>query len=107
MVYAENGTTVTTASTSAVTTTTTTTTTSQPIEPDIIYGDVNENGEVDITDAAKVMSYVTNPEKYSLTEKQLDIADVYQRGDGISNMDALSIRKRIAQLVASLPESFS
>ena len=71
----------------------------------IIYGDVNNNGEVDITDAAKIMSYVSNSEKYPLNDKQLDIADVNQRGDGISNMDSLAVQKYLAQIIKSLPES--
>ncbi|MBQ8296863.1 MAG: glycoside hydrolase [Ruminococcus sp.] len=74
-------------------------------EPDILYGDVDGDGEVTINDAVKVMTYVTNKEAYPLTDEQLDAADVYQRGDGISNMDALAIQKKAAQLISMLPES--
>jgi len=52
------------------------------------------------------MSFASNPQKYPLTDQQLDICDVYQRGDGINNMDALSVRKKLAQLINDLPESF-
>ena len=74
---------------------------------DVVYGDADLNGELEISDAAKIMSYVTNPEKYPFTEEQLNVSDVYQRGDGVSNMDALSVRKRLAQIISELPESYN
>ena len=52
------------------------------------------------------MSYTANSEKYPLSEKALDVSDVNQRGDGVSNMDALSVRKRLAQIINELPESY-
>ena len=36
---------------------------------------------------------------------QLDLADVYKRGDGVNGMDALSIQKYDAGLLTALPES--
>jgi len=71
-----------------------------------MWGDADVDGDVDITDAAKIMSYVANPDKYPLTPQGLVNADVYQNGDGVSNMDALSIRKRLAQIITELPESY-
>jgi len=71
----------------------------------IIYGDIDGSGKVEISDAAKIMSYVANTDKYSLSESQKNLADVYQRGDGISNMDALAVEKYIAQIINELPES--
>ncbi|MBQ8297485.1 MAG: cellulase family glycosylhydrolase [Ruminococcus sp.] len=78
--------------------------TTEPVE-DVLYGDADLDGTLTINDAVKVMSYVTNKEAYPLTEEQMDIADVYQRGDGLGNMDALAIQKKVAQLISSLPES--
>jgi len=75
-------------------------------ENKIVWGDANLNGDLEISDAAKIMSFASNPQKYPLTDQQLDICDVYQRGDGINNMDALSVRKKLAQLINDLPESF-
>ncbi|MBQ8297250.1 MAG: beta-mannosidase [Ruminococcus sp.] len=72
---------------------------------DIVYGDADGDGVVGISDAVKIMSYVTDKEKYPLTDAQIEIADVYQKGDGLSNMDALSIQKKLAQLLSGLPES--
>lgn len=71
------------------------------------YGDTDLDGEIGISDAAKIMSYVANPIKYPLTDEQLRVSDVYQRGDGVNNMDALSVRKYIVQLIKELPESYS
>lgn len=73
---------------------------------DIIYGDVNHNGDIDISDAAKIMSYVSNSQKYPLTEEEINIADVNQRGDGIGGMDALAVQKKLAQIITELPESY-
>ncbi|MBQ8297546.1 MAG: 1,4-beta-glucanase [Ruminococcus sp.] len=86
--------------------TTTEPTTEPATEPDgIVYGDANLSGELEISDAVKIMSYVTNREVNPMTEEELNIADVYQRGDGVNNMDALAVQKKIAQLITSLPES--
>jgi hypothetical protein len=71
----------------------------------ILYGDVDGDGQVLISDAVRVMSYVGNPTKYSLTTLQLDRADVNARGDGVGNMDSLAIQKFCAQVIPSLPES--
>ena len=71
----------------------------------IVYGDVDGSGDLSISDAAKIMSYVSNVAKYPLSEQALLCADVYQRGDGISNLDALSVQKRLSQVINSLPES--
>ncbi|MBQ8296318.1 MAG: glycoside hydrolase family 9 protein [Ruminococcus sp.] len=94
--------------TTTVATTTTTkpvTTTTTPDDDDVVYGDVDGDGKVTINDAVKVMTYVTNKEAYPLTDAQLNVADVYQRGDGVGNMDALAIQKLAAQLIDKLPES--
>lgn len=78
------------------------------IEPpsSIVYGDADCNGIVELNDAVMVMTYVADRENSLLTEQGYDNADVYQRGDGINNMDALSIQKSLAQLLSELPESY-
>ena len=99
------------ATTTTITTTTmpvTTTTVSTPAPttpPEIIYGDADCNGVVEITDVVRIMTHLTTPGGV-LDEQGLLNADVYQRGDGIGNMDALSVQKSIAQLISSLPESY-
>jgi hypothetical protein len=62
---------------------------------------------VNISDAVKVMSYTANAEQYPLTAEGMNLADVYSRGDGINNMDALSIQKYVAQVTSELPESYT
>ncbi|MCD7812296.1 MAG: leucine-rich repeat protein [Ruminococcus sp.] len=74
---------------------------------EIYYGDIDMNGEITISDAVEILSNVSNSEKYPLNSEQLDRADVYQRGDGLSNMDALSVQKLIAQVITSLPETYN
>ena len=53
------------------------------------------------------MSFVSNSNLYPLSDEGADNADVSSRGDGISNMDALSIQKYLAEILTSLPESYS
>lgn len=61
-------------------------------------GDADCDGDVDITDAAKIMSNVSNTEKYPLSDQGYANSDIYQRGDGLSNMDALEIQKYLVQI---------
>lgn len=69
------------------------------------YGDADLDGEVGISDAVTIMSYVANKVKYPLSDQALANADVNNRGDGISNMDALAVQKYLAQIINSLPET--
>ena len=107
----------TTVTTSAVTTSVvTTTTTSGKDEPttvppttlpyDVVWGDADDDGDVTINDAVLIMSYVTNRISYPIPEDILVRIDVYAHGDGISNMDALSVQKYCANIIDTLPESF-
>lgn len=110
MVYTEIGSAETTAATTVttqVTTTTTTVTTATTESVGKVYGDADLSGNLEINDAARIMSYVSNSEKYPLSAEALDLVDVYQRGDGVSNMDALAVQKKLAQLLSSLPESYN
>ncbi|MBQ8296831.1 MAG: hypothetical protein IJX77_03510 [Ruminococcus sp.] len=70
-----------------------------------LLGDVDRDG-IDIADAAAVMSYVTNPEKYPLDIYQQRAADVYQNGDGLNQMDVLTIQKKLAGITQTLPETY-
>jgi len=72
---------------------------------EVISGDVNGNGEVDVADSIAIMSHVTNPEKFPLTDAQIEAGDVYQQGDGIAITDAVSIQKYLTKLISELPES--
>ena len=73
---------------------------------DILYGDANEDGETNVADAVLIMQSLSNPNEYKLTAKGMDNADVCNRGDGVTAMDALSIQKLGINLLDTLPESW-
>jgi hypothetical protein len=73
---------------------------------DVLYGDADCNGSVEISDAVRIMSYTNNTIQYPLSEQGLNNADVYNRGDGLNNMDALAVQKRCANVLSELPESY-
>ncbi len=73
--------------------------------PAVTYGDADCDGEVAIADVVKIMTHLTTPGG-TLSQQGMNNADVYQRGDGIGNMDALAVQKKIAQLLNELPESY-
>ena len=75
------------------------------VEEDIVYGDANCDGTVAIADVVAIMMHCSTPGGTLSAEGRI-LADVYQRGDDVSNMDALAVQKKIAQLIQSLPESF-
>ncbi len=61
-----------------------------------LLGDVNLDGVVNNSDAELIMKALANPDRYKLNEKQIDAADVYERGtSGITNMDALIIQEYV------------
>ncbi|MBQ8960181.1 MAG: hypothetical protein IJ071_03065 [Ruminococcus sp.] len=74
-----------------------------PPGDEIIWGDANVDGKVDLQDAVAILQYVALPKKYPLTEKGLAQSDV-SGSDGISGRDALSIQMYDAHLISELPE---
>ena len=74
-------------------------------ETETMYGDVNLDGKVSISDAVRILQYVSNTSKYPLDEQAMDNADVFNRGDGVTANDAASIQKLDAGVIDSLPES--
>ena len=106
MVYSPNGEVSTTTTTTATTTTTTTTTTtSTTLPPTGVYGDADGNGTVTIDDVVLILCHCADPAAYPFTPEVINICDVYQRGDGISVNDAISVQKYLALITPSLPES--
>ncbi|HOF68024.1 MAG TPA: glycoside hydrolase family 9 protein [Ruminococcus sp.] len=77
--------------------------TTKPIQSDIVYGDANCDGKVDISDAVLVKCYLINSKKYSLTESGLANADVQGTGNGVNAQDAVVIQKRVLGLIKTLP----
>lgn len=84
-----------------------------PPDPDVMYGDADCDGEVLLNDAILVMQAVGNPDLYGvngtekthITAKGINNADVSNRGDLLTNADALAIQKYLLHLVEKLPES--
>ncbi|MBR6791609.1 MAG: endo-1,4-beta-xylanase [Ruminococcus sp.] len=70
-----------------------------------VYGDADLDGEVKMADVIKIMCYSSNKELFPLSAQALDNCDVYQRGDGVTLSDALSVQKKVAQVIDTLPES--
>lgn len=79
---------------------------SMAAEDDVKYGDANCDGQVTIADSTAILQALGNPDKYGLSEQGANNADVYNRGDGITTSDALSIQKLDAKIITSLPESW-
>ena len=70
-----------------------------------LIGDVNNDGKVSVADAVAILQYIANKDKYNLSGQLLLNGDVYNRGDGITARDALSIQRLDAKMIFSLPES--
>ncbi|MCQ2460219.1 MAG: carbohydrate-binding protein, partial [Ruminococcus sp.] len=76
-------------------------------ENEIIKGDANCDGEVNMADAVLIMQSLANPDKYGvngtddthITEQGMKNADV--NGGGVTNSDALEIQKFILKLIDS------
>ena len=71
----------------------------------VVPGDADLDGKVGISDVVKVMMYVANKDANPLSEQGLINADVYNNGDGVFISDALSIQKKVAQIIDMLPEN--
>jgi len=61
-------------------------------EDDILRGDANCDGEVNMADAVFIMQTIGNPDKYSITGKGEKNADV-DGTEGVTNKDALRIQQ--------------
>lgn len=73
---------------------------------DLKYGDANEDGFVNMGDVTTIIQHIGNKSMYGLKGQGLDNADVYNRGDGVTGMDAIAIQKFIAGELTELPESW-
>ncbi|MBO5572280.1 MAG: 1,4-beta-glucanase [Ruminococcus sp.] len=117
---------VTTSKTTATTTKTTVTTTVTTVSSsatkkddkvttsapkNVLWGDANCNGDVDLSDAVLIMQYLSNPSKYGengsdkghMTAQGKINADVAGKGDGVTNLDALAIQRYQLKLIDELP----
>ncbi|MDE6425496.1 MAG: hypothetical protein K2K89_05080 [Ruminococcus sp.] len=55
-------------------------------------GDANGDGKVSVADAVLIMQSLSNPSEFTITKECADAADVINKGDGITSMDALAIQ---------------
>ncbi|HNZ99154.1 glycoside hydrolase family 44 protein [Ruminococcus sp.] len=103
-------TTTTTTTTGPKPTTTTTTTTTNPVDKDVVYGDTNCDGKVELADAILIMQSIANPDKYGLkgsetkhlTEKGKVNGDVDKSTEGLTSGDALRIQEFLLHKTDSL-----
>lgn len=79
-----------------------------------VYGDANQDGELSLSDAVLIMQSLGNPDMYGengtepthITKKGIDVADVCNRGDGLTNLDALTVQKHLLKIIPELPFSW-
>ena len=67
-----------------------------------LYGDTNEDGEVNLADAVLIMQNIANPSKYKITEQGKLNGDVDETGDGITSNDAFKIQQFVLGIISSL-----
>lgn len=65
---------------------------------DVVYGDANTDGEINISDAVLIMQSISNPTEYKLSEQGTVNADVVDN-DGVTNADALAVQMTEAKLL--------
>ncbi len=66
-----------------------------------VYGDSNDDGVTDISDAVLIMQYLANPEKYPISPSGLINADCVGNPDGVTPLDALAIQMLEAKTITS------
>ena len=85
-----------------------------PDDPDKgLAGDANCDGEILLNDAILIMQAIGNPDAYGvngteethITAEGIENGDVANRGDKLTNSDALAIQKYLLHLIPALPES--
>lgn len=84
--------------------------TTDPVD-EIVYGDSNCDGKIDMSDAVLIMQSLSNPDKYGIngsdpthiTESGMKNADCCNSGDGVTNQDALAVQKFKLNIISELP----
>lgn len=78
-----------------------------------VAGDADCDGKVYLNDAVLIMQAVGNPDSYGengteathITSKGIENGDVANKGDLLTNADALAIQKYLLKIIPALPES--
>lgn len=63
------------------------------------YGDANEDGKVNMSDAVLIMQSISNPSEYTVTEDGIANSDIVDRGDNLTINDALAIQMIEAKIL--------
>ncbi|MBR0142138.1 MAG: dockerin type I repeat-containing protein [Ruminococcus sp.] len=69
-----------------------------------LAGDANLDGNVTVSDAVRILQFLSNNEKYGLSSQAAENADVSGNSDGITAKDASAIQRYDAGIIDSLPE---
>lgn len=68
----------------------------------LLKGDANNDGIIDVADVVAVASYVGNPESNKLDSQGMLNADVHNTGNGLTADDALMIQQYLAKIIEKL-----
>ena len=68
----------------------------------IIWGDVNSDGKVEIADVVSAAAYVGDQKNNTIEPQGLINGDVHNTGDGITANDALKLQQFLANIVTEL-----
>lgn len=71
--------------------------------PELKYGDVNLNAEVEVADAVYILQNIADPSEFAISSLALDSADVTGGNNGIDTEDALAILRYCCGLNNELP----
>ena len=74
-----------------------------PSDSDILWGDVNVDGTVDIADVVAAAAFVGDSTKNPVSAQGLKNGDVQNNGDGLTANDALAIQQYLAGSITELP----
>lgn len=70
-----------------------------------LAGDINLDANVDISDLVAVTCYCIDSETNPICKAALEVADVYNTGDGVNSLDALTIQQYLVKLTSELSYS--
>ncbi len=83
-----------------------TTTTTTIVPSDILYGDANDNGDVEVADAVFILQGISDPsnEEFAFTSDGKAQANCYAPDTtGVDAEDALTIQQHMAEIIPELP----
>lgn len=70
---------------------------------DILIGDANEDGYINMGDVTSIIQHIGNQDVYSLSEQGVANAELCDNNKGITGMDAIAIQYLIAKQIDKLP----